>query len=160
MNFSIQQSLAFYLLFILSNGIYEFAHDLVEYIFGNNTAKSYERLTLNPFMLIDLIGTVIIPLKSILIPHNFAIIGWGKPVPVDIRNFKYMAFGDICTSLAGPLANLFTATLLIIIGCIPSLHNPMIGGLLGFTAIMNISMAVFNLLPLPPLDGSHLCKYL
>jgi Zn-dependent protease len=156
-----QQSIACYLLFILFNGVHEFSHALFAYLFGDSTAKSYGRLTLNPLAHIDLIGTVIIPLTMIMIPNNIAIIGWGKPVPVDIRNFKHRALGDICTSLAGPLSNIAVAILLSIIGCLPWLsRNPMLGGLFGFAIIINISMAIFNLIPLPPLDGSHLLKYL
>ncbi|MDR0351088.1 MAG: site-2 protease family protein [Puniceicoccales bacterium] len=161
MNFSIQQSIACYLLFILSNSIHEFSHALVAYLFGDHTAKDYGRLTLNPIAHLDWIGSVFIPLLMVMVPNGISIIGWGKAVPVNIYNFKHRALGDICTSLAGPLSNLITAIFLAIISCLPMMrYNSNLGELLEFAIIINISIAVFNLLPLPPLDGSHLLRYL
>jgi Zn-dependent protease len=95
-----------------------------------------------------------------IVPCNIAIVGWGRPVPVDIRNFKYRTIGDICTNLAGPFSNLIVATFLMIINCSPWFcHNNVVRHLLAIAACMNISLAIFNLLPLPPLDGSCLLKY-
>ncbi|MBR5901698.1 site-2 protease family protein [bacterium] len=140
---------------------HESAHALAAHWCGDDTAKNLGRISLNPIPHIDLWGTLIIPLINIFTPGAFMLVGWGKPVPVDPRYFKHPRRDDILVSLAGPFSNLilFIVTLLIIrlLTFIPEqqagiyfqyLIIPMAG--------MSIMLCLFNLLPIPPLDGSHL----
>jgi Zn-dependent protease len=133
--------------------IHEFCHAFVAYKCGDNTAKYMGRLTLNPLSHLDLIGTICL---------LFAPIGWAKPVPVDPANFRHPRRDDILVSLAGPVSNLIVA---LIFGMIfrllatTSVHEIVFKFLLtGIT--MNIGLALFNLIPVSPLDGSHVLKNL
>ena len=153
--------LIFYLLFLISLCIHEWAHGAVAHLCGDRTPKFYGRLTLNPLAHIDLFGTVIIPLCMILLSPGFVIFGWAKPVPIDNRNFRKKTFGDIIVSLAGPLSN-FTLAIIgaLIGGACAKYFNPAIGSLFGSFVIVNICLGIFNLIPLPPLDGSHVLKHI
>ena len=100
-----------FVVLLFSAVLHEVAHGYEAERLGDDTARRAGRLTLNPLAHIDLFGTVIIPLTMILLAPGFAILGWGKPVMIDARNFKRPIMGDILTSLAGPLSNIVLALL-------------------------------------------------
>lgn len=135
--------------------IHEVAHGSVAYYLGDPTAKRAGRLTINPLVHIDLFGTIILPFFLFLM--NLPLFGWAKPVPVNPNNFKDRKWGNLKVSLAGPLSN-------ILVGVIFSLMIRMDFGFLNermfafFTiiAIYNFALALFNLIPIPPLDGHHI----
>ena len=150
--------LIFMPLFLLSLAIHEFAHAFTANKFGDDTAKQQGRLTLNPFKHIDLIGSVILPILSFF--SGFALIGWAKPVPVDRRNLKDPLMHDAVISAAGPFSNLMLAFVFMIIlnlaANIQALHTDMVISVIGLGVYFNVFLFAFNLLPIPPLDGSHI----
>ncbi|MCH9029431.1 MAG: site-2 protease family protein [Bacteroidetes bacterium] len=126
--------------------------------FGDETAKKLGRLTLNPIKHIDLIGSVIMPLASFA--SGFALIGWAKPIPVNRNNFRNSLKDDLVVSFAGPLSNLILSVLLFILFIISEnwfgVQNSIINTALWYGVFLNVFLFVFNLLPIPPLDGSHI----
>ncbi|MBN2722655.1 MAG: site-2 protease family protein [Deltaproteobacteria bacterium] len=149
---------------VVSVGVHEFGHAFVAHKLGDPTPESEGRVTLNPIAHLDLIGTVILPIFFIFVFRSGIFFGWGKPVRITPRYFKKsisMSKGDILVSFAGPFMNiLFAAFLLILIGGlfrggVLSLNDPMLHALTMYV-MLNFILAAFNLLPLPPLDGSHI----
>lgn len=139
--------------------IHEYAHGKVAQLQGDNTAGDFGRLTLNPLAHIDPIGTILVPLVLLVSSGGRIGFGWARPVPVDPNNFRSPRQGILLVSLAGPAANIVLAlvagTLLRIVG------TDMGEGLvLSFQLILvsvtliNLYLAFFNLIPIPPLDGS------
>ena len=147
---------------------HEYAHGYAAFRQGDMTAYQLGRLTWNPLKHIDPFMTVLLPL--LLWAINAPIFGGAKPVPVNPRNYRHYKRGDIIVSMAGIATNLFIALvsvpLIILIGLlgqgVPGLAHPL--GILQQMLVMgitiNLLLAIFNLLPLPPLDGSHVFKYL
>ena len=140
---------------------HESAHALAAHCCGDDTAKNLGRISLSPIPHIDIWGTLIIPLINIFTPGAFMLVGWGKPVPVNPYNFRHFVRDDIIVSLAGPFSNLilFVVTLLIlrIFPFIPEQQASLFFQYLIMPmAAMSIMLCLFNLLPIPPLDGSHL----
>ena len=133
--------------------VHEASHGLVAYWLGDNTAKQRGRLTVNPLAHIDIMGLVC------MIVFHF---GWARPVPVDPRNFKKPKLGMALTALAGPVSNLLLSLLLMsiyvaIMGFGATGRIAMaLAEFLFITAILSCGLAAFNLLPVPPLDGSRL----
>jgi Zn-dependent protease len=172
------------LLFSLS--LHEAAHAWMASRLGDPTARMMGRVTLNPIKHIDLIGTIIIPLFMLLMPgYGQFLIGWAKPTPVTPRNFKNITRDDILTTVAGPCSNLLaalaaTVALLILSktsGSGAAIIHEMAGmgavdpglmssalfplALLFYMGItLNVILFAFNLLPLPPLDGSHVVRHM
>ena len=150
--------LTFLPMFILSITFHEFAHAFVAYKYGDSTAKNQGRLTFNPVKHADLIGTLIMPLASFA--TGLALIGWAKPVPVDRRNFKNVYKDDALVSFAGPFANLILALIFyLIFFFLLKYHitqNLLLINFLWYGVFFNIFLFAFNLLPIPPLDGSHI----
>jgi Zn-dependent protease len=145
------------LLFSLS--VHECAHAWMANKCGDDTAQLMGRITLNPIAHIDPIGTVVMPLFMMMsgIPFLF---GWAKPVPVNPGRFNNYRRDDILVSLAGIASNLMLAlfaamVLRIIIVINPASFPPPILKALFFLMQINVVLAVFNLIPIPPLDGSH-----
>jgi Zn-dependent protease len=141
--------------------IHEVAHGYVAYLLGDKTARILGRLTLNPIKHIDIVGTIIIPVCLLLL--NFkVIIGWAKPVPINNRYFN-RPFRDMAlVALAGPVANFIMAILWAAIAKIGfillALNYPGVLAIckMGEAGIsINLMLMVLNLLPIPPLDGSH-----
>lgn len=165
MEATLTEKLALFLILIGSLSVHEWAHAFAADRLGDPTPRSQGRLTLNPLSHIDFLGTVIIPLTMILLAPGFAILGWGRPVMIDARNFKRPVFGDIVTALAGPFSNILLAALVaVVFGAWAGFSHDVqmsekVAGL-GLNIIyLNGILAVFNLLPVPPLDGSHVLKH-
>ncbi|MCL2617666.1 MAG: site-2 protease family protein [Defluviitaleaceae bacterium] len=135
---------------ILAFTIHELSHGLMAYMLGDRTAKDDGRLTLNPIRHIDLMGLLFI---------MFAGFGWAKPVMVDPRNFRYPKQDMALTAVAGPMSNFIMAFISMMI-FFPLVQSGMSLGLFGVflqTFIsFNLVLGIFNLLPIPPLDGSKL----
>lgn len=147
------------LLFCLS--VHEFAHAYTAYKLGDRTQKAMGRLTLNPFSHIDIAGFICIALFGF---------GWGKPVMIDDRNFKNKAAGNALTAFAGPCSNIIMAILftiilkiLLITGVILPAINSVVGSIilnmLILTIQFNVVFAIFNLIPIPPFDGSRILYF-
>jgi Zn-dependent protease len=135
---------------------HEVAHGSVALALGDSTAKDEGRLTLNPLKHIDPFGTIFLPLILALIPGNSVIIGWAKPVPINFNNITDKKFGALKVSLAGPLSNFVLATVFaLIIRFIPVL-NPEMNFIFTIIIFYNLILGIFNLIPIPPLDGSHI----
>jgi Zn-dependent protease len=156
---TIRHALILYFILLISLTLHEWAHAFAANYFGDPTPRLQGRITLNPFAHTDPLGTVFLPLFTLLFTPSFMIIGWGKPVMIDNRFFKKKKFHDICVSLAGPLINILIALITICLGGVGVIFNPAFGGLLGYVVWINISLAIFNFLPIPPLDGSHVLKH-
>lgn len=148
-----------YIIIILSAVVHEYAHALVAHGLGDDTAQREGRLSLNPFVHMELFGTVIIPLVLLLTSGTF--IGWAKPVPYNPMNLRDKRFGSLKVAIAGPAANFIIAAILgLIIRLIPlfgpAAFSEAAALLLSFILYVNIFLGLFNIIPVPPLDGSKI----
>lgn len=153
-----------YIIIVFSAIVHEYAHAWTAEQLGDTTAKEAGRLTLNPFRHIDFFGTVLMPLLSLLAFRVF--IGWAKPVPIDPRALRGR-LGELKVAAAGPAANLIVAVILGLAvrflspAAVRGFGLPAEAGnltifVLGLTAYINIFIALFNLIPIAPLDGSRI----
>ncbi len=165
--------------FLFAISVHESAHAWTANRRGDPTARMLGRVTLNPIKHIDLFGTIILPLVAMF--TGLPVIGWAKPTPVDPRNFKSPVLDDILTAVAGPISNFVVATLAVVAlglvkissftgrqlifgipnGWIPASNSFLVPLCLLLYSLMeiNIILAVFNLIPVPPLDGSHVVRH-
>jgi Zn-dependent protease len=169
------------LLFAIS--LHEAAHGWMASRLGDQTARMLGRVTLNPLRHIDPFGTVLVPLLCVF--AGFPLIGWARPTPVTTRNFKNIKRDDILTTLAGPASNLLTAIVAFLLLLVLRLVQPAVAVgaiisaqrgavppqlmnlspvlfpvamLLYYAVLLNLVLMAFNLIPLPPLDGSHVLR--
>ena len=122
--------------------VHEFGHAYSAHLLGDDTAKMYGRMTLNPAAHVDPIGLLMMLMFKI---------GWARPVPVNPNNFKNYRFGNVLVSLSGVIANIVTAIICVLIN--KNINMYAINLIAGYTILYNVGFAAFNLLPLPPLDG-------
>lgn len=170
--FSSASSLLFFVVLIPSIILHEVSHGAVAYLLGDDTAKRAGRLTLNPIRHIDPLGSVILP--ALLLLSHFPVFGYAKPVPVNVGQLRSPRNHSVLVSLAGPATNIVLAALawgamrlfppanvFLLNGSVYS-HGPISVGyqLLFDLGIVNIFLAAFNLIPLPPLDGSAVVERL
>jgi len=145
--------------FIPAIVVHEVAHGFMAHKLGDPTAKAAGRLSLNPIAHVDPFGTVILPL--ILAFSGAPVFGYAKPVPYNPRYFKNIKVGEVLTGLAGPASNLIMALLGALVAFIVLNFTPLSGDAWGWTraalyyfVLINLCLMFFNLLPIPPLDGS------
>ena len=168
------------IVFLFAISVHESAHAFTAWRCGDPTAKMLGRVSLNPIRHIDIMGTLIMP--AICLITGFPVIGWAKPTPVDPRNFGHEIRDDIFTSMAGPISNFLVATLAVICLMLISVSSPQASfivkaAMLGYPGIsnsalvpisvllyqgmvINVLLGVFNLIPVPPLDGSHVVRHM
>jgi Zn-dependent protease len=165
-----QQHLIFYGCLVVAVILHEISHGVVAYAYGDDTAKRAGRLTLNPIPHIDPLGSIILPAMAVL--ANLPVIGWAKPVPVNPARLRNPRRQMLWVGLAGPITN-FTLMVaaaipakILLAGTLPRacagrFVDPdvsMAGNILASFAVVNLLLGLFNLLPIPPLDGASLIE--
>lgn len=146
------------ILLIISIGLHEFGHAWMADLRGDPLPRMQGRVTLNPFAHADPIGTIAIPAVMIFLSPGFGLIGWGKPVQVSLPNPKTRRMDDILITLAGPAMNLVLCGVFAVIGGLGNFDPRSQAVVLNFLEmgiVLNASLVVFNLIPIPPLDGSR-----
>jgi Zn-dependent protease len=139
---------------------HEFGHAWMAWRCGDDTAKLQGRCSLNPLVHIDPIGTVLLPLVMIFLPGaGQFLVGWAKPVPVNAHNLRNPRWDDILVSLAGPWMNLLLAVGLVGLARLSlTAGSPSLPEFCLRTAQLSLVLCFFNLIPIPPLDGSHVLR--
>ena len=146
--------------------LHEFGHAWMAWKRGDDTARLLGRVTLNPIAHIDLLGTVILPLLAIVLGASGSglgsfIIGWGKPVPVNPSQLKIPRLDDVAVAMAGPAMNVLLAIVVMGIARLGyQMNQEWLVDICLRLAMISMFLCFFNLLPIPPLDGSHVVKNL
>jgi Zn-dependent protease len=169
-----------YIVFLFAISFHEAAHAWMANRRGDPTARMLGRVTLNPIKHIDPVGTVLLPLVALF--TSVPLLGWAKPTPVNPLNFTNVVLDDILTSVVGPVSNFLLATVALLLLAFIKLSSPMgqqvvVGLLHGWISpnatsvllpaclllyelmFINVLLGVFNLIPVPPLDGSHVLRH-
>ena len=155
-----------YVCLVIMLTFHEFAHAWAAWRCGDDTAKVQGRVSLNPVVHMDLLGTVILPLMMIFLTSTGSgmakyLIGWGKPVPVNPYNLRHRRLDDTLVALAGPAINLALAV--VTMGIATLFHLAKMESMVEvmfMMTVLSLVLCFFNLLPVPPLDGSHVLKNL
>ncbi|QDU82923.1 Peptidase family M50 [Planctomycetes bacterium Pla163] len=150
---------------ILSLSIHEWAHAYTAHKLGDDTAKSMGRLTWNPIVHIDPVMTIAVPAILLIMSNGTFVFGGAKPVPVDPRNFKNPYAANALVAAAGPISNLVQAFVFAIVWYLSIRvwgyqQHELLPAVLKLTAYLNVILAVFNMIPIPPLDGSRIVMWL
>lgn len=154
-----------YIFLLIIITLHEFGHAWMATKMGDPTPRSQGRVTLNPIAHMDPIGTVLLPFLALFLsasgsPAARFIIGWGKPVQVEPAFFRNRKLGDTLVSLAGPFMNLVLALAALLLSQILlKLDAKPLSEAMVTLAVLSVFLAFFNLLPIPPLDGSHVLKH-
>ena len=148
-----------YLMLVALLTFHEFAHAWTAWKCGDDTARLQGRLSINPMVHIDPIGTVLLPLLMIFLPANLGsfLIGWAKPVPFLSQNLNHPKRDEVLIAMAGPAMNLILAVVLIGIARV-CFHSAEVASLFENAAYLSLRLFFFNLIPIPPLDGSHVLR--
>jgi len=170
----IGQLIIYMVVLIFAISAHEAAHAWMSNKFGDDTARLLGRVTLNPVSHVDPIGTLLIPIAGFIIGNiggplaAIPLIGWGKPTPVNPLRWRNKDLANVMVSGAGIMANLTIGIITLIIikvllwtGALQSISDTMLQPIdmfLSFSLLMNVSLAIFNLLPFPPLDGSKILE--
>ncbi len=160
----LSNALALWMCLVVLLSFHEFAHAWMAYKCGDDTARIMGRMTVNPVVHIDPVGTIFIPLAMLLLSPSFVVFGWAKPVPVNPSNLSSRKRDDILISMAGPAMNLILAFVLmcvlrILIELPPSISSSTIVEKIPQIALISLFLCFFNLIPIPPLDGSHVMRH-
>lgn len=159
---TILQAAALIVPLVIAIVFHEVAHGMVARLLGDPTAHEQRRLSLNPLRHVDPVGTVVLP--GMLALAGAPVFGWAKPVPVDRHRLRSPRFGMMAVAIAGPLSNLILAGIgAVLLGLMARAGAT--GDIVAFVALnlrnfvlINIFLALFNLLPIPPFDGSHIVE--
>jgi len=163
----IAMGLTYYVVLLFSLSFHESAHAWTASRIGDDTARDLGRVSLNPAVHFDFIGTFLIPMVQIFGPAGIPLMGWAKPTPVVARNFRpgMLSRGQVLVAGAGPASNivlalLFTAALFVAVrvGVAADARLPVLA-LIETGMLINVALAVFNMVPLPPLDGSWVASH-
>lgn len=149
-----------FLVLLASICIHEWAHAYSADKLGDGTPRRDGRVTLNPAAHIDLFGTIILPLMCIFVIPGGFFLGWGRPVMTNPSYYGHPRRDDVLVTAAGPFANLGLALLAALIGGVAARFDPRVVELAVLVIRVNVFLAVFNLIPLPPLDGGNLMRHL
>jgi Zn-dependent protease len=161
MNSVVIDGLIFYLTLVVLLTFHEFGHAWMALKCGDDTAKDQGRVSLNPMVHIDPIGTVLLPLLMIFMSPAISryLVGWAKPVPVNPSNLRNPRLDDILVSMAGPWMNLLLAVVLVGLGRIFLMTGAVNATIFCIDAArLSLILCFFNLIPIPPLDGSHVVR--
>jgi Zn-dependent protease len=163
---SIIDGLLLYLGLIVLLTFHEFGHAWMAWKCGDDTARSQGRVSLNPLVHMDLLGTVVLPLLMIFLSASGSglsrfIVGWAKPVPVTLANLRNPRIDDILITLAGPWMNLLLAVIIMALARVGvSVHSDSMVEVCLQIARLSLLLCFLNLLPIPPLDGSRVARVL
>ncbi|EKD28048.1 MAG: peptidase M50 [uncultured bacterium] len=157
-------TIALIIILLISVIVHEISHGLMALVLGDKTAKNQGRLTLNPIKHIDLFGTILMPailsIMSKMSGGAVPVFGYAKPVPVNLNNLKYKRLGMALVAICGPLSNLILALIAAIILIKFKLFQSIYTEFLINVIQINILLIVFNIIPIPPLDGSRIVSWL
>jgi len=156
---TLRKGAIFYILLISSLCVHEWAHAVTAHLLGDDTPADEGRVTLNPLAHMDPLGSVIFPLLCIFVLPGSLLFGWGKPVRINPANFTKRKRGELLTTLAGPCSNLVLALLAAVVGGLLFRWEPRTAEVFFQLIVINVLLAVFNLIPLPPLDGGQVMRH-
>jgi Zn-dependent protease len=155
----LRNGLILYIILVASLSVHEWAHAYSADRLGDDTPRYQGRVTLNPLAHMDMFGTVIFPLLFIFVFDARFFFGWGKPVMVNVSNFRHRTRDHILVTLAGPGSNLLLAFLGAVVGGFLYGFDSNTTELFGLVIGLNVVLAVFNMIPIPPLDGGQIMRH-